>query len=170
MIILFFLTLLFCPPKPTQPPAAHHYYASLSTIVWNEKSNTIECSVQVFSDDFEHTLTKTGCQQPALVPNTIHVDTENCIEDYLANHFKIWINDTVLSLNYIGSEIGFDNTICYLESGALNEAPQKLKIRIDLLCAIFPEQQNRVNIEIKGKKSSALLHKKHTEEQLNFNF
>ena len=132
---------------------------SVTDIEYNQKNKTLEIAIQMFTDDLEEALEETISEQIQLGMEDEHTKTDIYIQNYLSKNFKLSIDKTSLTYDFIGKEVDLNDTYCYIE--VLNiETLNTLTITNKVLIDTFTGQKNMVNVK-KGKKTKALLLKGH---------
>ena len=129
--------------------------------------HSVELTLKIFTDDLEKALLEfTG--------KPVHLDKEDLTQEiggivkrYLHAHLNILMDDQEVTLQYLGMELDYDVTWCYLE-GSAPEAFHKFEIRNDLLTEIFEDQVNIINVVASGKKKGLLLNRGQVSGVVNF--
>ena len=149
LIILFFCSSL----------QAHEYYVSISDIEYNTKTQSLEITLKLFTDDLELALQQTD-SSAVLSPEDSLSSQDSLIADYCLKSFSVNLNGNEAPYTYIGYEFEEDVTFCYLEAenfdfNGLVDA--NIAIENSLLIDILPSQVNLVHLRIGDQKRSLLL-------------
>lgn len=134
----------------------HPFYVSVTDIVHNKSTGTVQVSVRVFFDDFEKALenkyqTKVNILKPA---NRKEVD--DLIAAYIKTHLNISANGKALDLKYQGFEIEEDAAWCYFETSKVKGIKQ-LYVENDILFEQHSSQSNMIHATVNGKRQSTKL-------------
>jgi hypothetical protein len=132
---------------------AHPYHTSIGEMHYNPKSQSLEISLKVFTDDLEKSLSET-VKKPVILSQKAEI--KNQIAILLKNSFAIEQAGKALPQQFIGLEAEKDTYWLYLEVKVKPELLSELKIRNQLLMETFPDQMNILNLEIKGQKKTLL--------------
>jgi hypothetical protein len=145
MRIYGFLTLtLFCLVLPVQAneSAAHQFYFSRTVMRQSLDGSKLEIEMRFFTDDLELAISDDG-EPFRLGSDRERSDTKFRIEDYLRQHFIVYINDQFTDYRFWGKEVDYDITYCFLE---LTLPPDVFVVQIQntVLMDVYPEQVNEV--------------------------
>jgi hypothetical protein len=147
--ILLYVLLAFL-PSWLSAGNAHDMHISVCELRWNEESGAFEVSIKVFIDDLERALNKDGA--PGLFIGTPKElkEADNFIASYLQKHFRIDIDGTRLSPEFMGKEISEDFLAvwCYVQFPARVSPGKKCKISNDILLDMFDDQRNIMDIRM----------------------
>lgn len=136
----------------------HPFYISVVEIKHDAKSQNLNISVKLFTNDIENALKKTS--RPGVTKTIDLLNPKNKSEmetelmNYIKQRFSITINLKPTNLDFIGYEKEEDAIWIYLEVKKVNQ-PKTLKINTKLLYDFLPLQTNIVHVEINGIKKSS---------------
>lgn len=136
--------------------ARHDFHVSVTYMELNEKTQSLQISSKLFTDDLELALEKnfgTRCRIGTAHKNPA---TDSLIARYFLGRFHLKNNGKPLHLQWVGKEMEQDITFIYLEvpdAGALNE----LSVSNSLFFDRFEDQSNIVNAKIRGELKSIFL-------------
>lgn len=141
----------------------HEFHTSLAEMHYNTQSKSLEVSLRVFSDDLENALGKANNR-------TVRVDatdgTDLLIKQYLAKNFSVIDSkNNRKPLTWVGKEIAVDVTWLYFEI-PLTEDLTGLKIQNSVLCEVFEDQVNIVNVNYRNQKRTYLFKPDQTMQAL----
>lgn len=127
----------------------HPFYISNTIAQFNSRTGTLQISSHLFVDDLELAIEEQSGISIKYASDKEYANKDSLIEVYLKRHLILEHSDTVLNLNYIGSELSEDYSAvwCYLESPVLPEGSLELEITNHLLMEIFPSQKNIFQID-----------------------
>ncbi len=131
----------------------HPFHVSICEMSYNGKTGCFEISYRIFTDDFEVALAGISKDKMDLLIDFESEKSKLLINDYLNQHFEIWIEGQKIALNYLGSEHVDDAIWNYLESEKI-EFSSPIKIVNDVLFEIFSDQMNLIHLNKEDKKRS----------------
>jgi len=138
-------------------PLLHPNHVSVTDIVLNSKSGTMEVTIRLFAEDIENIVRKYKDPEFNLDENTKNGMAKEFMVGYLADHFKLSIENIAIELKFLGMELKDEMVFCYMESKQV-EIPKILKIENTLLFDLQEEQVNfnhfKVEDEIKSVKTT----------------
>jgi hypothetical protein len=138
-------------------PLFHPNHVSVTDIVLNSKSETIEVTIRLFAEDVENIIRKYHESQFNLDQNTVDGVAKKTMAKYINDHFKLNLDNAGMEIRFLGMELKDDMVFCYLESGHV-ESSGTLKIENTLLFDIQEEQVNfnhfKANGEIRSVKTT----------------
>lgn len=134
----------------------HPFYVSVTEIVHNKTTGTIQVSVRVFFDDFEKALEKKYKTKIDISKPSNRKEVDNLIQAYVKMHLKISTRGKMLDLKYQGYEIEEDAAWCYFETEKVGKL-KELDIENDLLFEEHPSQSNMIHVTVEGKRKSTKL-------------
>ncbi|MCC6600232.1 MAG: hypothetical protein IT223_06120 [Crocinitomicaceae bacterium] len=158
--ILFLLLL------PLMWAATHKFYVSNTIVEWNTRTNNVEITCKMFTDDFERALMKNTNTPLKLGDEAELPGTNEKVVEYITEHFKLQMDDRPVMLSYIGKETEADLTYIYFE---FTPPPSWNVISIEntLLFDLFPEQKNIVDLRTPTWSKSLFLTKEKSKEILS---
>ena len=136
--------------------AVHKFYVSVTQIDFVPKKQRIEITTRIFIDDFEKVLKKKYNQDFYLSTKKEVPETNDYIQKYLEEKFKLVINNKPYKVTFITKEVEDDVLICYLKV-QFSEKITTFEIYNSVLTEMFSEQKNIVHTDINGNKKSVLL-------------
>lgn len=134
----------------------HPFYVSVTEVVQDQKTKTVQVSVRVFFDDFEKALDKRYKTKINILKPTDRKQVDELIADYIKAHLQIKGNGKLFNLKYIGYEIQEDAAWCYFETDKI-ESLQRLSIVNDILFEQHDSQVNMIHAIVNGKRKSTKL-------------
>ncbi|SHM56459.1 hypothetical protein SAMN04488057_102159 [Cyclobacterium lianum] len=136
----------------------HPFYISLTDMVFNESSQTVEIAQKIFWDDLEVALSNRSGQKVNFLEPAQKAVLESQIEDYILAHNSLLIHGDTIALSYLGHEIEAEAAWFYMESEQISN-PEEITIYNNILIDDFPLQQNIVNF-YKNRKPKSLITRK----------
>lgn len=145
----------------------HPFYISLTDMVYQADEQRLEIAQKIFWDDLEVALSKKYKTPVDFLntPNRTHLD--DMVRMYLLEQNSIYINDELITLDYLGHEIEEDAAWFYFESTKVTR-PSKVVIINTILISEFPSQQNIVNFYVDQRPKSLITTNQKPEGELRF--
>lgn len=140
----------------TESAGRHPLHLSSTELNCNPKTNTVEVSCRIFTDDFEEALDKKYKMKPDLSSTTRHKEMEGIIGKYMAAHFQLAANGKPVHLNYLGFENDKEAVVVYLESAKISGL-RKLETTCTVLYDHFDDQTNIFHVTFNGNRKSSKL-------------
>ncbi|TVZ53175.1 DUF6702 family protein [Dokdonia sp. Hel_I_53] len=145
----------------------HKYYLSVTDVVYNEESQSVQMITRLFYDDLEDVLQE-RYDKTLIVDATYDQDNlDRYLKKYLSQKIVITINGEKEEAVYIGKKYEDDYVVCYLEVPNIKSV-SGLQIYNTLLTDLFPDQKNMVHTEVYGKKKSFLFTREKPKGLLKF--
>jgi hypothetical protein len=129
------------------PLAAHQQKFTISTVALNPRTGMIEVVHQVPVHDAEHALRIQGAENPDIIGSPA---SREAFARYVTRRFLLSVNGSIITPDYVGSEITGGSLWVYQETPA--PAPDDaggqgmLRVNSQILTDIWARQENRVNI------------------------
>lgn len=137
----------------------HPFHVSVTDIVHNPKTESLQISQRIFIDDLEEGLKK--------FHDLAYIDTYNpddperldsLIDLYLHDKFFVRVDGQDFDFNYLGSEVESDARWCYFEvEGVANL--KEAEVTNVVLMEVFDDQQNIIHFKVNDKLKSYKLDK-----------
>ena len=105
----------------------HEYYVSVFEMEYNKVDQKIECSIKVFSNDFERVLQDLTAKNVELENTEQKIILDSLIERYLENNLSVKQKENSKTINYLGFEYKRDDTFIYFSA---NNIEPKIDIEI----------------------------------------
>lgn len=134
----------------------HPYYVSVTEIKHNAKTQSLEISCRIFSDDLESALNKLGRGKVDILNSKNFAQVNPLIAEYIPKHLKINVNGKAVNLRFVGYEPESEATWCYFEVEGVRTA-KKISISNDILFAEHEEQINMLHVIVGGERKSTKL-------------
>ncbi len=107
-ILVFFSAYLW-------PVAAHPSHVSLSTFHYNFETNSVEITMKLFTDDLEKALESTKGGSFNLGSKNENAAADSLIYNYIREKMVLAIDNSNISIQWVGKEVEYDIIWCYLE-------------------------------------------------------
>lgn len=134
----------------------HPFYVSVTEIVHNKTTGTVQVSVRIFFDDLEKALEKKYKKNVNILKPANRKEVDDLMTAYIKEHLKISVNGKELDLKYQGYEIEEDAAWCYFETSKVKMVKQ-LDIANDILFEQHSAQSNMIHVIVDGKRKSTKL-------------
>jgi hypothetical protein len=134
----------------------HDFHTSLTQMEFAAKSQTVEISIRMFTDDLETALTKENGGKPIQFGGPTKPD--QLLERYVRKHFVMADSQRKpRPYTYIGYEQESDAHWVYLEMPAAGaDTFRNVVIKQDILMDLFSDQVNLVNIQYNQQKKTVV--------------
>lgn len=136
------LLLAFCLAAPLTAGISHKFYLSLAQIEHNNKNQTLEISLKVFTDDLERCLGKKFRENLKLGDADEHPQSDQLIESYLKEKIRFKCDGKDLTLMFLGKEVSVEETWCYVEVALNSENPKSIEIDNRIFIEVYADQVN----------------------------
>lgn len=134
----------------------HPFYVSVTEVVQQKNSGTVQVSSRIFFDDFERTLEKQYKMKVNILKPADRKQVDLLIAAYIKAHLKISANGKLLNLKYLGYEIEEDAAWCYFETAGVGPV-KHLSIKNDILFEQHESQSNMIHAIVNGQRKSTKL-------------
>lgn len=146
----------------------HPIHVSVTEIEYDEKDRALEIMMRVFVDDLELTL-RESFSDPALdvldPANNKRVD--ELVAKYLADHFKITLDNKPQQAHYLGREREGEAFIFYVEVRNVSKW-NTITVRNEVIMGTYDDQSNIIHVYVNDQVRSARLTPRSPAEQLSF--
>ena len=158
--------ILFLVALVTISTGLHKFYVSLCQVDHNREARSLEITMKIFTDDLEYAITGTPPFY-GLGSEFEPDDADSVLFRYIKKNFHVKLDDTLRQPIYIGKEVEFDVTWCYIEIENVQNF-RRIEITNRMLTEIYEDQLNIVNINARGKVSGMLLNRSETTRTIHF--
>jgi hypothetical protein len=145
----------------------HPFYLGVTHFKLNSKSNTLETSVKLFTNDFETSLKKLNGKTVDLINGSNKEEINKLINKYLQTHLIIKVNEKIAAFDYIGFEIEKDVTWIYVEYKKIKSL-KTLHVENTLLYDSFDKQTNIIRVETAAGEQNSKI--SYPEKTVKFTF
>ena len=125
----------------------HKFYLSVTNINYVEKSDALQITSRIFTDDLEDLLEERYDLVSNLGTDKESPLTDDYIQKYLKSKFVLKLNEEVATYTYIGKKYDNDVVIIYLEipEVGFNEL-KSISVVNDVLTDLYDEQKTLLMI------------------------
>jgi hypothetical protein len=127
---------------------AHEYYIAIFEINESRDGKSLQISAKFIAHDVEEAMMRQDYPYLNMNSRNEHPDADSLLFDYFQRNFKVVINQTPQSLNYVGKELALDEDLWIYVEIILEEPIKQLSLTNTLLIREFPKQQNIVYSKI----------------------
>ncbi|OHX68052.1 DUF6702 family protein [Flammeovirga pacifica] len=149
----------------------HPIHLSVSEVNFNQETKSIEISSKVFIDDLEEGVQLIGGPELHLFTEKEVTNSEEWINKYFEENFKIKINDKEKAFLWVGKETDQNRDIqavwVYLEITGVKKV-KELTIENSLLYDVHADQRNMLHLKCNGTKKSWLFDLKKSIETIHW--
>lgn len=156
LLLICYLILGFLMPVNLSAESFHPFHVSSTDINYNPKTNTLEVSCRIFTDDFELALAKAYNTKTDLSSDARHKAMDVLVRKYVLSNIGFRTPSKLLALTYLGFEKDNEATIVYLESEAV-QGLKKVETTNSVLYDQFNDQSNIMHFSGYGKRKSSKL-------------
>jgi hypothetical protein len=153
LLLICYLILGCLAPINGSAESFHPFHVSSTDINYNGKTNTLEVSCRIFTDDFELALAKAYDVKTDLSSEARHKAMDVLVKKYILSNMSFRTPQKVLGLTYLGFEKDNEATIVYLESEPVNGL-KKIETTNSVLYDQFDDQSNIMHFSGYGKRKS----------------
>ncbi len=145
----------------------HPYYVSVTELNHNAKDQTIEISCKIFTNDLETLLRAKSKSYIDIVHPKDKAATSKLVNNYIAQHLQIIIDNKPYPMEYLGYEIEDEAVWSYLQIKNISSV-KKIQISNTILYDYKKEQINLMHVSVKGDRRSTKLSNPETSATLEF--
>lgn len=143
----------------------HEHYISLTKINYAKDKKSVQVTMRFFIDDVEKVL-ETRYELPMeLATKGENKNSDQYLETYINQKFKISINDLEQTHVYLGKEYEDDLVYFYLEIEDVDSI-KKIEVQNSMLVEEFEDQQNFIKLTIGNVQKTFILIKANDKEML----
>jgi hypothetical protein len=132
----------------------HPLHLSISELVLNQKTNSLEISHRIFIDDLEAALKEQNGQVLDLTSPKDPQLAKEVVGDYLRQHFRLQLNGKTVQPQYLGYEVEEDAIWAYMEVPRVRQL-RSVNVQNTLFFKRFTDQMNLINVTV-GKELKSL--------------
>jgi hypothetical protein len=134
----------------------HKFYVGMFQLKFVPQKKELQITTRIFIDDINLALEKKFQKKTFLgEPNETKED-EVLLQKYLAEKFKVKINNRSKNYIFLSKEIENNVVICYLKVKDISKI-NSLEVENSILMEVYAEQQNIIQFDNNGDKNSLLL-------------
>lgn len=134
----------------------HRFYTAIFQINFVPQKKIVQITTRIFIDDFNDALKNQYHKTTFLGTDKETQDDINLMKKYVSEKFKLTVNGKFETMNYLSNEKEDKVLICYFKINNITKL-KSLEIENSILTEVHPEQQNIIQFNNNGAKSSLLL-------------
>lgn len=146
----------------------HKYYISITKINYVKEKKDVQIVMRYFIDDVETCLNERFKKSFELDTPDELGKTDNFLNLYVHQKFKVRINGKDTGFKYLGKEYKNDLILIYLEIQPIDSI-EEIEVQNRMLFETFSEQQNLIKLNINDVKKTFILTKNADTDLLKFN-
>lgn len=135
---------------------AHKFYTAIYQLEFVPQKKMLQITTRIFNDDLNDALEHKSGAKIFLGTDKETPEDLAHLKKYLADKLLIKINGQSKPFYFHGKEVEDNVVICYLSCRDIAKI-NTIEIQNSILTEIHPEQQNIIQANFNGKKSSLLL-------------
>jgi hypothetical protein len=145
----------------------HPLHVTVTEIELDEKDKRLEIMMRIFPDDLEQTLRKKLNQPELDILAPKNATTDQLLENYLKDNFKIQLDGKPQKTSYLGHEKEDDAFILYIEVSNVKKM-STIQVTNSVMTEMFDDQSNIVNVTVRGNVKSLRLTPDTSTDKLTF--
>ncbi|WP_424495040.1 DUF6702 family protein [Salinimicrobium sp. GXAS 041] len=147
--------------------SAHKFYVSVTDMVYNDESQSLQIISRVFIDDMEKLLKARYSDELYLDKNDEHPAADGFLQKYYEDKLQVSIKGELKQVNYIGKKYENDQLVLFLEVEKL-ASPPEVTVKNEVLTDLFPEQKNVVHVTRNDITRSLILTRNNKSGRIKF--
>lgn len=164
-ILVLLAGLMALPVEAAAPP--HDFHVSITQIDYAPEAEALQITCKIFTEDLEATLEALGAPRLRLGAEAESPAADSLLGAYLQNRLIIQLDGKAVELRYLGKEVEFDATFCYLEV-ANSQRFSSITVINRILLEHFDDQANLTHVNLAGKTQSIMTRIGEESGQLKF--
>ena len=135
----------------------HPLHVSVSEINYSEKDKAFQITTRIFIDDLELSIRnkRREPEMDLLTPKN-GLTTDQLVEEYMKDHFKIKLDGKLRNLKLLGHEVEDVAIVCYIEIENVKKV-KAVEVFNDIITETFDNQSNIVHLTYQGPVKSVRL-------------
>jgi hypothetical protein len=133
----------------------HKFYVGMFQLKFVPQKKELQITTRIFIDDINLALEK-KFQKKTFLGEPNETKEEVLLQKYLAEKFKVKINNQSKNYIFLSKEIENNVVICYLKVKDISKI-NSLEVENSILMEVYAEQQNIIQFDNNGDKNSLLL-------------
>jgi hypothetical protein len=133
----------------------HRFYTAIFQINFVPQKKMVQITTRIFMDDFNDALKNQYHKTTFLGTDKETVADIDLMKKYLGEKFRLTINGKFQPMNYLSKEIEDNVLVCYYKINDVSKI-NSLTVENSILIEVHPEQQNIIQFNNNGTKSSLL--------------
>lgn len=134
----------------------HRFYVGMFQLKFVPQKNEVQITTRVFIDDLTESINKEYKTKTFIGEKKETAHDEELVIKYFNKNFKIVIDGKNQEYVFLSKEVKENSLICYFKIKNVKKI-KALQVENTMLLSEFPDQQNIIQFENNGQKSSLLL-------------
>ena len=126
------------------PAYAHRQRLSVSEVEWNPTTKVLGVTHRFHLHDAEKALAAEGLISK---PDLHNLRSQAKLALYVESQFGLKSGDNDIELSVLGAQVEGNNIYIFQEA-ILEQRPEALTVRCEILRSVFPDQRNHVNLRL----------------------
>jgi len=146
----------------------HPIHVSVTEITFDEKEKELEIIARIFWDDLEKSI-REAKKQPELNlmdPGTAST-TDQLVQEYMQQRFKITLNDKVQKIKYLGHEVESEAMLCFIQVSNVKKF-ETIEVFNSMITEVHNDQSNLVHVTVRENVKSLRLMRDNPSGKLTF--
>jgi hypothetical protein len=152
LFFLFIVPFLLGAGKPTE----HPFHVGVIEIQHNAKTQSLELSFKLFTDDFEKALSNRFKTPIDLISPARHASMDSLVARYIRENFSLTVGEKRYVSRYLGFEQEKEAVFAYVEYPEIASV-NGLQADCSLLYETFEDQINIFHVTMGGERKSSKL-------------
>jgi len=144
----------------------HRFYAAIYQVNFVPQKKMMQITTRIFIDDLNEALKNQYHKRTFIGTEKETPEDITLMKKYLAEKFKLTINNQPKAMNYLSNELENNIIICYFNIKDITKVTT-VEVQNTILIELYAEQQNIIQYNNNGKKQSLLLTSEITKGMLN---
>jgi hypothetical protein len=148
----------------------HPMYISLALVDYNPKTQSLDITLKVFTDDLQDAIRKQSQRDDLYIGYDDELAAvDSLIQVYFNEALKFIPNEetTTSEMAFIGKEIELDVTWCYFQINDIQDI-KKLQSHCSIFTELFPSQTTIMHVKRNGKEKSMLFNRERKDQAVQF--
>lgn len=150
----FFSYIVFSAGMAVTP--VHPLHVSVTEIEFDEKDKALEIIMRIFIDDLEEAIRIHQQDKTLNILEPRQKTSDQLVNEYLAKHFRIFLDGKQQKTIYLGHELEGDAIICYIEVANVRKW-KVIEIINDIIFEVYDDQSNIINVTVRDDVKSLRL-------------
>lgn len=136
--------------------SAHEYFFAFAEVAYNTGKGVFEITIEASAHDVEDVLNESGIEIKELEDHYTDSVMLGKIEGFLNKGFILTTGSNAANLKLEGMEVFANGLVFFYLSSEPIVLGESVDIRFDLLMDILPKQQNKITLDVRQQKYTAV--------------
>lgn len=134
----------------------HPIFLSVTEIEHNPKTQGLEISCKIYTDDFETALRKIYNTKVDLIDVKYKTPMNTVVNDYIQKHFAVKVDGKTVQLNFLGFEQQEEGIVSFYEAKNVAKVTN-LEVTNNILYEFKEQQIGIIHVTVGGSRKSTRL-------------